>query len=157
MKISQAKIFLSKNLELRKTKLDALKRSFLFSSEIARRYEYLSKQGASSELSQLSQEQKLEDIKTQILQIEQETEQLKLQYNQKIRSMQSDLERSQLIIDNSILKSTLAGVVFDLKTSDDQVTPLGKPLMKLIPKDVAKAEVFVSNSDMGFVSLVNDG
>ncbi|WP_170952189.1 HlyD family secretion protein [Synechococcus sp. UW69] len=151
--ITSTQMYLQKNLELRKIKLDALKRSYLFSSEIAQRYEYLSEQGAASELSQLSQEQKLEDIKSQILQIEQETEQLKLQFNQKIRSMRSDLERSQLLIDNSIIKSTLSGVVFDLNTSAKQVTPLGKPLMQLIPNDVAKAEVFVSNRDIGFVAL----
>tara|TARA_B100000925_G_scaffold259922_1_gene215745 strand:+ start:1424 stop:2515 length:1092 start_codon:yes stop_codon:yes gene_type:complete len=144
---------LFQNLELKSTEREALVRNLDFSEDIIKRYAVLAEQGASSEINLLSEEKRLEDTRSQLLRLDQQTEAMRLQYNEKIRSIESELSQIRLLLDNSRVKAPMAGTIFELDANPNQVVTLGKVLMKIIPDDSAKAEVFVSNRDIGFVSL----
>ncbi len=144
---------LTQNLDLLKIERDSLSRSYLFSVDIAARYKKLAEQGASSEINQLSQEKGLADIKSQIARLDKQKTELELQYQQRIKTLNYELSQVQILLDNSIIKAPISGTIFDLDASPDQVATLGKPLMKLVPSSAAKAEVFVSNRDIGFVKV----
>lgn len=151
--ISLTKQSLQQNLALKKIQREALVRSYEFSKDIAARYKALAEQGATSEISQLSQEKGLQDLKSQLSLIEQQTDEAKLQYNQRLQTLNTDLSRTKLLLDNSIVKAPTSGTVFELSAKDNQIATLGETLMEIIPNNAAKAEVFVSNRDIGFVRL----
>ena len=148
-----AKKALRQNLDLKATEKKLLVRNISFSKDIIERFARLTEQGASSEISLLSQEKQLEDTKSQLVRLEQSIEQLRLQYNQRIRTIESELAQIALLLDNSIVRSPHSGTVFELEANPNQVVTLGQNLMTIIPSDAAKAQVFVSNRDIGFVNL----
>ncbi len=148
-----AKKSLAQNLDLKTTERKILQRNINFNRDIIQRYKDLTLQGASSEINLLSQEKQLEDARSQLVRLDQQRQQLQLEYGEKIRSIESELIQIQLLLDNSIVKAPLSGTVFDLEANPNQVVTLGQNLMKIIPNDAAKAQVFVSNRDIGFVKL----
>lgn len=154
--LSLAKKSLSQNLELLEIEKESLSRAYTFSKDIAARYKSLAELGATSEINQLSQEKGLEDMRSQLARLDKQKTELQLQYDQRIKSFTSDLSQVQLLLDNSVIKSPISGVVFDLDADPNQVATLGKPLMKLVPSSATKAEVFVSNRDIGFVQVGQD-
>tara|TARA_X000000950_G_scaffold164479_1_gene201031 strand:- start:312 stop:1403 length:1092 start_codon:yes stop_codon:yes gene_type:complete len=154
--LSLAKKSLSQNLDLLEIEKEALSRAYIFSEDIAARYKKLAELGASSEINQLSQEKGLEDMRSQLARLDKQKTEIQLQYDQRIKGLTSDLSQVQLLLNNSIIKSPISGVVFDLDASANQVATLGKPLMKLVPSSATKAEVFVSNRDIGFVQVGQD-
>jgi hemolysin D len=139
------------NLSLNDTERKALERSLLFSQDITSRFRYLAKVGAQSDLSYISQKKQMEDIQSELVRLSQKRQEIELQFNQRIRSMESELAQVKLLLANSVLRAPIAGTVFDLTRSARQVTSLGQPMLKIVPADAAKAEVFVSNQDIGFV------
>ncbi len=154
--LSLAKKSLGQNLELLEIEKKALSRAYLFSKDIAERYRKLAEIGAASEINQLSQEKSLADVRSQLARLDKQKTEIQLQYDQRIKSLTSDLSQVKLLLDNSVIKSPISGVVFDLDASPNQVATLGKPLMKLVPSSATKAEVFVSNRDIGFVEVGQD-
>lgn len=154
--LSFTKKSLTQNILLKVNEKQTIERSLRFSKDVASRYRILSEQGASSEINQLNQQKQLEDLKSQLIRLEQQTEQMKLQYNQRIRLLEFEISQLQLLLDNSIIKSPTEGIVFDLAASSQQIITLGQSLMTIIPKKAAKAEVFVSNRDIGFVKMNQD-
>ena len=144
---------LAQNLNLKSTERRILLRNISFSEDIIKRYKELTDQGASSEINLLSQEKQLEDTRSQLIRLDQQSEELRLQYNEKIRSIESELSQIQILLDNSVVKAPITGTVFELEANPNQVVTLGQSLMKIIPNDAAKARVFVSNQDIGFVTL----
>jgi len=151
--LSFAEKSLAQSLKLKATERKALVRNLEFTENIVRRFTTLTEQGASSEISLLSQEKQLEDTRSQLLRLDQQTEQLTLQINQKIRTIQSELSQIRLLLENSVIKAPRSGTIFELQARPEQVVTLGQNLLKIIPDDSAKAEVYVSNRDIGFVSL----
>ena len=93
---------LVQNLELKATEREALLRNLAF-KDIVKRYAQLTQAGASSELNLLSQEKSLEDTKTQLVRLDQQIEQLRLQYSQRIRTIKSELQQITLLLENSIV------------------------------------------------------
>ena len=144
---------LKQNIELKNIQRESLLRSYEFSKDITERYKILADQGAASELNQLSQEKGLQDLKSQISIIDQQLSETKLQYNQRLQTLRTELSRTQLLIDNSIVIAPTSGTIFELSTEDNQVATLGQKLMEIIPNNAAKAQVFVSNRDIGFIRL----
>ena len=151
--LNYAKKGLAQSIQLKLTEREAVLRNLKFSEDIIQRFIKLTKQGAQSEISLLSQEKQLEDTRSQLLRLDQQLEQLKLQYNQRIRTIESELSQISLLLENSVVKSPHSGTVFELDANPNEVVTLGRSLMKIIPNDAAKAQVFVSNRDIGFVNL----
>ena len=144
---------LTQNLNLLATEQKILQRNVDFNKDIIQRYKDLTTQGASSEINLLSQEKQLEDARSQLIRLEQQKQKLQLDYTEKIRSIESELSQIRILLENSVVKAPLSGTVFDLEVNQSQVVTLGQKMMKIIPNDAAKAQVFVSNRDIGFVTL----
>lgn len=151
--IALTKQSLQQNIALKNIQRESLLRAYEFSKDITQRYKTLAEQGAVSEINQLSQEKGLQDLKSQLSIIDQQLDETKLQYNQRLQTLRTDLSRTQLLLDNSIVKAPTSGTVFELSAKDNQIATLGETLMEIIPDDAAKAQVFVSNRDIGFVRL----
>tara|TARA_B100000674_G_scaffold499252_1_gene543260 strand:- start:6548 stop:7639 length:1092 start_codon:yes stop_codon:yes gene_type:complete len=151
--IALTKQSLKQNLALKNIQKESLIRAFEFSKDIAARYKTLSEQGATSEISHLNQEKSLEDLKSQLSMLDQQIDETTLQYNQRLQTLRTDLSRTQLLLDNTIVKAPTSGTVFELTAKDNQIASLGETLMEIIPNNAAKAQVFVSNRDIGFVRL----
>lgn len=149
--ISLAEKSLRQNLALNDTKRRSLERTLKFASDIAKRYDELAKVGAQSDLSYISQKKQVEDIESELVALGQSRAEMVLNYSQKIRSLESELEQVRLLLANSVIKAPISGTVFELKGAPRQVISLGSPLLKIVPNDAAKAQVFVGNRDIGFV------
>ena len=147
---------LKQNLDLKETELQALKRNLEFTKDIYDRYEDLNEAGATSELTLLSQSKQIEDITSQILRLNQQKSALQLQFDQRIKGFKTELSQIQLLLENSELVAPVNGTIFELSVSPKQVVTLGSPILEIIPNNVAKANVFVSNRDIGFVTLGQD-
>ena len=144
---------LRQNLALKDTELLALERNLKFTNNIYERYKDLNEVGATSELRLLSQAQQKEDIASQISRLKQQKSALQLQFDQRIRDYKTELSQIQLLLDNSVLDALITGTIFELEVAPNQVVTLGNPILEIIPSEVAKARVYVSNRDIGFVSL----
>lgn len=142
---------LKEKLALSRSEEQATQRSLSFSKDVARRYSTLVREGASSDLSYLSQLKQVEDLQTQLIQVVQKRAETELEVAQRLRSLESDLAQTRLLLSNSIIRAPIAGTVFELTRSATQVTGMGEPILKIVPAEAAKAEVFVSNQDIGFV------
>lgn len=152
-KLKLSQISLKQNLALRSIENKALMRNKEFTKDMTERFKYLTKEGASSEITQLNQEKQLADIESQLIRLDQQTEETKTQFRQRIGSIKAELDEINLLLKNSKIKSNVAGTIFNLAVSPRQVVTLGQDLMQIIPGDAAKAQVFVGNGDIGFVKL----
>lgn len=142
---------LSERLALSATQEGVLRRTLSFSEDVVNRYKYLEEQGAVSDLSYLSQNKQYEDVRSELTKLLQERSQIQLETQQRLRSLQGELAQVKLLLANSVITAPIAGTIFELKKANNQVTGMGEILLKIVPQDVAKAEVFVSNQDIGFV------
>jgi len=151
--ISLTKRTLKERLGLYKTDEISLLRTESYSADIARRYKRLATQGAQSDLAYISQRKQLEDVKTQLVRLRQQRAQQILEAQQRIKSLESELAQADLLLKNSVIRSPASGIVFELSKSKGQVTTMGEKLFRVVPQGKAKAEVFVSNQDIGFVKV----
>ena len=117
-----------------KEKLESLKTSYLIEKKINRRISSLAKAGAISFMDALRQEDKLQEIKASIAQVEANIKELKI-------------ERSTIH-----LRAPLNGRVFNLiPASNGYSASIGETLLKIVPVGDLEAKIFISNSDIGFI------
>ena len=118
-----------------KEKLKSLKRSYTIESKINRRISALAKEGAISFLDSLRQENKLQEIKASIAQIE------------------SSIKEVEIEISKIHLRAPLDGRVFNLiPASTGYAASNGETLLKIVPVGDLEAKIFISNSNIGFIS-----
>lgn len=144
---------LKERLALIATDKSSLQRSLEFSKDVAERYKLLSEQGAQSDLSYISQKKQLEDINAQLVKLDQQRAQIKLESTQRLQSLRAEQAQTRLLLENRTIKAPVSGIVFDAKKAAGQVTNMGEQIFKIVPQDAAKAEVFVTNRDIGFVKV----
>lgn len=142
---------LRERLALSKTDETTLTRTLHFSNDVTSRYKTLADKGATSDLSYLTQKKQLEDVRSQLTRLLQERAQLELETSQRLRGMESELAQINILLSNSVIRAPITGTIFELRKASRQVTSMGEPIMKIVPQDAAKAEVFVSNQDIGFI------
>ena len=115
-------------------KLKSLKRSYTIERKINRQISVLEKEGAISSMDSLRQENKLQEIKASIAQIEASIKELKIESSK------------------SHLRSPLNGRVFNLiPASAGYAASIGETLLKIVPEGDLEAKIFISNSDIGFI------
>ena len=116
-------------------KLQSLKRSYKIESKINQQLSKLSLEGAISALDALRQENKLQEIEASIAQVESRIKELNIE------------------IAKIHLRSPLDGRVFNLiPASTGYAASIGETLLKIVPLGDLEAKIFISNSDIGFVS-----
>ena len=116
-------------------KLKSLKKSYKIESNINQRLSELAFEGAISSLEALRQENKLQEIEASIAQVEARINELNIE------------------IAKIHLRAPLEGRVFNLiPASTGYAATNGETLLKIVPVGDLEAKIFISNSDIGFIS-----
>jgi hemolysin D len=138
-------------------------------TNIARRYDQLTRTGAVSEVQKLETQAKVDELESNVQQELREQARLRAalrsssagpnaEYRGRIEAnlrQIADLDRqireAQLQLQYSELKSPASGTVFDLDARRGSVAQAAQPLLKVIPNDALRAKVFVPSSAIGFI------
>jgi len=150
---------LARYLELNSTEQRMLGENLQLQQQIERRLEQLERQGASSEIQLLQQQNTVQEVKGKLEQtradrlrqeaiLEQAVKQLRAQ----ISGLEADLSETNTTVRYQELRSPVNGVVFDLKARSPGYVSRGQEAaLKVVPYDKLQARVEVPSSDIGFV------
>ena len=138
-----------------------LENNLKLENKILSRFEYLSSEGATSEIQYLQQKNQVNDIEsklnsTKLNRIMQEAAQ-----NQQIQQIKSDLEDIQSGITEAsvnlryqVLRSPVDGIVFDLQPrGKGYAAQSTETVMKIVPRKTLEAKVEIPSSKIGFVKV----
>jgi hemolysin D len=150
---------LARYLELNSTEQRMLGENLQLQQQIEGRLEQLERQGASSEIQLLQQQNTVQEVKGKLEQtradrlrqeaiLEQAVKQLRAQ----ISGLEADLSETNTTVRYQELRSPVSGVVFDLKARSPGYVSRGQEAaLKVVPYDKLQARVEVPSSDIGFV------
>lgn len=131
----------------------------LFEDEILQRFKGLSEVGASAELQYLQQRNTVQEVNSRLRQtrldglrqqaiLGQGIQDLKAE----IASLRGNLSEIQLTLRYQVLRSPIAGVVFDIQPKGPGFTgQTSETVMKIVPMNALEAKVEIPSSDIGFV------
>ncbi len=127
-KVTKGQVLINLDTEISKSTNDYHKKSLELHTNILNKYKSLVKEGAISELQYLQQEDKVAQIKSQIIESE-----VTLKYQE--------------------VKAPINGYVFDLKPkSSGFFATTSEPIMKIVPLGDLKANIEIDSTDIGFVN-----
>jgi len=87
-----------------------------------------------------------------IAQIDSELNKAIVENEKKIAEIDSQLKQTQQTLTYQSVRAPVDGTVFDLKASGKGfVATTNEPVLKVVPKDALKVELFVPNKDIGFI------
>ena len=127
--------------------------------QILSRFEFLSAQGASSELQYLQQRNKVRELRGRVTKekldgarqqsiLNQDIEQL----NAQLAQLKAQLTEAKVTLKYQSLRSPVDGVVFDLKpTTPGFVAQSSEPVLKIVPFNNLEADVEIPSNKIGFV------
>jgi len=127
--------------------------------QILSRFEFLSAQGASSELQYLQQRNKVRELRGRVTKekldgarqqsiLNQDIEQL----NSQLAQLKAQLTEAKVTLKYQSLRSPVDGVVFDLKpTTPGFVAQSSEPVLKIVPFNNLEADVEIPSNKIGFV------
>lgn len=170
LKISQK--LKTNQLELKQTELQQqqllsdeeirmLERNLELQKEVLNRYEYLNRQGATSELQYLERLNIVAETDGRLKQARVERLRRTSSQRQEIQQLKAELEELQTRITETTvnlryqsLRSPVDGIVFDLKPRGEGYVAQGtETVMKIVPYDTLEAKVEIPSSQIGFVKV----
>lgn len=100
-----------------------------------------------------SQREQADNAQQRLDAIDSELNKIIVENTKRLAETESQLAQVKETLTYQEVKAPIAGTIFDLQASPRFVprTGQGEPLLKIVPDDVLIAEVFVTNSDIGFV------
>lgn len=101
----------------------------------------------------LELEVQLSELRQQRLSLELQASQVKLASDKSIDQMQRSLQSAELQLQYQTVKSPVSGIVFDPQASIEGVLSPGERILSVVPQAGLFAEVYVPNSDIGFIKL----
>lgn len=152
---------LQRYLGLNDTEQAVLRQTLVLEREILERFADLQRAGASAELQVLQQRNKVRglegdlaktsmDRQRQVAILQQQVHQLRGE----LADLQSKLTELRVNIRYQDIRSSVDGVVFDLKpTGPGFVAQGSEPVMKIVPYNNLKAKVEIDSSKIGFVTV----
>ena len=146
------KAYLSSERAMR-TKRDAQLNSLKTNNSILKRLEKLMEYGAIEENRLLQQHDKVYQIQAQVQEIEEQMIQNESNYKRTMSELQSRLSANKIQKQYEIVNSPISGVVFDIKANESGVLGGGEQIMKIVSQSNLKANVSVTNKDIGFVRI----
>ena len=128
-------------------------------NSILEKYENLLKSGAVPELQYLDRKSNLISLNTEKDNLIKDFESNKSKYIQKLEVLNSELvdlkgrlAENKLLLINKIVKSPIAGTIFDLKPKNiDYAAQATETILKIVPYSDLEARLEVPSSDIGFV------
>ena len=150
----------SSQLRQLRSRVDSEKSTLDLKLELASSMKQLYKNGSISRFNYLNAQNDVQLSRSQILQAQ---EQINILISQAARQVTSNtkqllnLEARRIDLSeenrNLDIKASASGNIFNLSVSVDSVIGSGADVMRIVPKGDLKANVYLPNSDLGFVSL----
>ncbi|KZR61102.1 HlyD family secretion protein [Prochlorococcus sp. MIT 1306] len=146
-------------LDLSREQVATTRDNLALEQQILSRFEFLSAQGASSELQYLQQRNKVRELRGRVIKekldgarqqsiLNQEIEQL----NSQLAQLKAQLTEAKVTLKYQSLRSPVDGVVFDLKpTTPGFVAQSSEPVLKIVPFNNLEADVEIPSNKIGFV------
>ena len=146
-------------LDLSREQVATTRDNLALEQQILSRFEFLSAQGASSELQYLQQRNKVRELRGRVTKekldgarqqsiLNQEIEQL----NAQLAQLKAQLTEAKVTLKYQSLRSPVDGVVFDLKpTTPGFVAQSSEPVLKIVPFNNLEADVEIPSNKIGFV------
>ena len=158
-KVKENESFMAKELGIR-AKLQSLTTSYELQLQIVSNFTPLVKEGGISTIEYLREKNRLQEISSEIAQVAANLSDVRSQSSSKINLIEreiSNIERQLMEAEklgfNEKLRSPVKGRVFDLiPSSPGYISTIGETLLKIVPDGNVEAKVFLTNSDIGFVS-----
>ena len=155
---------LKKYLLLNMAEINMLKRNLDLQEEILSRFEFLIREGASSELQYLQQLNNVAEIKGKLDQVKIDRLRQEAAQKQQIQQLKADIkDLDSRITEASVnlryqaLKSPVDGIVFDLQPrGKGYVAQSTETVMKIVPYDKLHARVEIPSNQIGFVKIGMD-
>ncbi|MDX2228737.1 MAG: HlyD family efflux transporter periplasmic adaptor subunit [Leptolyngbyaceae cyanobacterium bins.349] len=95
---------------------------------------------------------KIAENEKRIAQIDGELNKAIVENEKKIAEIDSQLKQAEQTLQYQEVRAPVDGTVFDLKASGAGfVATTAEPVLKVVPKDALKVELFVPNKDIGFI------
>lgn len=95
---------------------------------------------------------KIADNDKRIAEIDSQLKKAIVENEKNIAELDSQISQNQVSLDYQEIRSPVNGTVFDLKASNPGfVANSTEPVLKVVPENSLKAEVFLTNKDIGFV------
>ena len=152
-------------------RLDGYRQSLQTAEVIADRYGRLFKAGAASELQLLSAQERVDQLRNNMLTVEREVSQLQATANanlakrdatlradiethlRRIADLDQTITKARLDLSRIHVKAPINGTVFDLRVSEGSLVERNeaRPLLQLIPHGDLEAKVYLPNSAIGFI------
>jgi HlyD family secretion protein len=135
--------------------------SLVLDAKILQRLEVLKRQGAAAELQYLQQVNKVKEDESNLSKSRTDRLRQSSVFSQQMESLRSELsELNSKLTDARVankyelIKSPVAGIVFDLKPNSPGFVGQGSEvLLKVVPRNQLKAKVEVDSSKIGFVRV----
>ena len=140
----------SVNLIDKKKKLISQKLST--TSQIVESLSSLVVEGGFQKVQYLEQLDKKYQLETELNSILIEEKNVKLNHSKSINELELRLRKINLLLNNQNLISPSTGIVFNPMVGEQGVISAGSTIMSIIPQKGLKANVWVSNKDIGLVS-----
>ena len=146
-------------LDLSREQVATTRDNLALEQQILSRFEFLSAQGASSELQYLQQRNKVRELRGRVTKekldgarqqsiLNQDIEQL----NAQLAQLKAQLTEAKVTLKYQSLRSPVDGVVFDLKpTTPGFVAQSSEPVLKIVPFNNLEADVEIPSNKIGFV------
>lgn len=95
---------------------------------------------------------KIAENEKKVAQIDSELNKAIVENEKKIAETDSQLKQTEQTLNYQNVRSPVEGIVFDLKASGKGfVATTNEPVLKVVPKDALKVELFIPNKDIGFL------
>ncbi|GAX41862.1 HlyD family secretion protein [Tolypothrix sp. NIES-4075] len=95
---------------------------------------------------------KIADNDKRIAEIDSQLKKAIVENEKNIAELDSQISQNQVSLDYQEIRSPVNGTIFDLKASNPGfVANSTEPVLKVVPENSLKAEVFLTNKDIGFV------
>ena len=146
-------------LDLSREEVATTRDNLALEQQILSRFQFLSAQGASSELQYLQQRNKVRELRGRVTKekldgarqqsiLNQDIEQL----NSQLAQLKAQLTEAKVTLKYQSLRSPVDGVVFDLKpTTPGFVAQSSEPVLKIVPFNNLEADVEIPSNKIGFV------
>ena len=150
-------------------RLAGLQQSLVTMSDIAARYDHLARSGAVSEVQKLESQAKADELKSRINEEQRDQARLSAQLNsssagpdaelrgrieenlRQVAQLEGQIREARLQIQSGELRAPTSGTVFNLEARRGTVAQAAQPLLKLVPKEILRARVYLPSSSVGFV------
>ena len=119
--------------------------------EIVRETKKLLDAGGFQRVQYLQQLDSLYELKSQLKSIEIQKKSTRLESEKQLGQMSNQLKQAELELQYQNVVAPVSGIIFDSQARVDGVLQAGEAIMKIVPQEGLKANVFIANKDIGFV------